>query len=74
MKKNELAEIKKMDIKSIAERVKKVKSELTDLVLDKNMNKLTNLKGSKAKRKDVAQMLTVIKQKQLLQELEVKNG
>lgn len=74
MKKIELAEIKKMDLKSLSERVAKTQKELGDLTMDKNMNKVTNLKAIKNKRKDIAQMLTVLRQKQLLSELEVKNG
>lgn len=72
MKKNDLAEIKKMDIKTLLEKVGKIKKELEGSILDKNMGKLSNLKQVKNKRKDLAQMLTVLKQKQLLQELEAK--
>ena len=75
MRKNDLVEIKKMDIKQIEEKVKKTKSEIAALVIDKNMGKLANLKTIQSKRKDIAQMLTIIKQKQLLKELEdVKNA
>lgn len=70
MKKNDLAEVKKLDIKTINERAKKIKEELFGLVIDKNMNKMTNLKVIKSKRKDRAQLLTVLKQKQLVAVLE----
>lgn len=73
MKKNDLVEIKKIDIKTLKERAKKIKEELSGLVIDKNMNKLTNLKAIKNKRKDMAQILTVLNQKQLVEALE-KNG
>lgn len=73
MKKNEFAEIKKMDIKAVAQKVKKMKSEIAGLVIDKNMNKMTNLKLIKNKRRDIAQILTVLKQKNLLKEMEEKN-
>lgn len=74
MKKNELSEIKKMDIAVLSEKAKKAKSEIAGLLIDKNMNKMTNLRLLKNKRKDLAQMLTVKTQKQLLKELEKENG
>jgi ribosomal protein L29 len=74
MKRNELLEIKKMDSGAINEKVKKTRKEITDLVLDKNMNKLKNLKAIFNKRKEVAKMLTILKQKQLLKELEVEEN
>lgn len=74
MKKNELAEIKKMDIKTIVEKIKKMNNELIDLAVDKAMAKLTNLKALKNKRKEMAQILTILRQKQLLQDLERKES
>lgn len=74
MKKNELAEIKKMDIKTIVEKIKKMNGELADLAVDKAMAKLTNLKALKNKRKEMAQILTILRQKQLLQDLERKES
>ncbi len=73
MKKNDLFEIKKMDLKSIREKAKKIVEEITDLHMDKNMGKLTNMKVIKSKRRDLAQTLTVLKQKELLQALEKPN-
>lgn len=70
MKKNDFAEIKKSDRKSLEAIVKKVQGEIADLILDKSMGKVTNLKAIKNKRKDLAQMLTVLQQKQELEELE----
>lgn len=70
MKKNELAEVKKLEIKALRERVKKVRLEVAELVMDKNMNKLTSLKDLRNKKKDISQILTVLKQKQLIVELE----
>lgn len=74
MKKNDLAEVKKMDIKQIKEKVKKTRTEIAGLVIDKNMGKLANLKAVKSKRRDLAQTLTVLKQKELLEKMEVKNA
>lgn len=70
MKKSDLAEIKKMDIKSLDEKVKKSKKELLELMLEKSTSKLTNLKVIKNKRREIAQVLTVLRQKQLLSEME----
>lgn len=74
MKKIELAEIKKMDGKLITERVKKAQAELADLTMDKNMKKQANLKTLKNKRRDIAQMLTILRQKQILESLGGQNG
>lgn len=74
MKRNDLAEIKKINVSEIINKVKKLKNELSDLQIDKNMNKLKNVKDIKNKRRDLAQMLTVLQQKQLLAKLEAKNG
>lgn len=73
MKKNELMEIKKMDLKSLKERAKKLAQELVDLRIDKNIGKLANLKTIKNKRKDLSQTLTVLRQKELLEELQKAN-
>lgn len=70
MRKNDLAEIKKMNVSEVKDRVKKVRKEIIGLVLDKNTGKLANLRGVKSKRRGVAQMLTVLRQKEILAELE----
>lgn len=74
MRKNDLSEIKKMDIKSLGEKAKKLRLELANLVIDKSVNKLANLKLVKTKKKGLAQVLTVLRQKQLILELERKNN
>lgn len=74
MKKNEFGEIKKMEIKALQEKVKKIKEEIMSLTLDKNMNKMPNLKLIKSKRNELAKTLTVIQQKQLMMELEEKTN
>jgi ribosomal protein L29 len=70
MKRNDLAEVKKTDIDILKTRAKKTKGEIADLVLDKNMDKMSNLRAIKNKRRDLAQIMTVLRQKQLLKELE----
>ncbi|MDO8498963.1 MAG: 50S ribosomal protein L29 [bacterium] len=72
MKKNDLAEIKKIDQASLKERVKKLQKEILDLLFDKGMGKISNSKQIKNKRRDLAQMMTILRQKQLIAELEAK--
>lgn len=72
MKKNDFVQIKGLDIKELAEKVKALKKEITDLTLDKNMKKMKDLKMIFKKRKDLAQILTVARQKELLGKLESK--
>lgn len=70
MKKNDFVQIKALDLKELIAKVKDLKKEIADMTLDKNMKKLKDLKMISKKRKDLAQVLTIIKQKELLQELE----
>lgn len=70
MKRNEFVQIKGSDLKELWLKVKDIKGEIANLTLDKNMNKLKDLKVISKKKKDMAQILTVIKQKELLSELE----
>ena len=70
MKKNEFAQIKNLDVKELKDKAKSLKGEIGKLTMEKNMKKLKDLKMISKKRKDLAQMLTVIRQKQLLVELE----
>ncbi len=72
MKKNDFVQIKKLEIKELKEKVKAVKKEIADLTLDKNMKKLKDLRMISKKRKDIAQILTVIRQRELLAKLEPK--
>ena len=72
MKRNQLNETKQLDKTALLELVKKTRIEIADLVLDKNMSKLKDLKSISKKRKDLAQMLTVLRQKELLEVLEQK--
>ena len=70
MKKNEFSQVKGLSVKELTDKTKQIKKEIADLTLDKNMNKLKNLKTISKKRKDLARVLTVIKQKALLEKLE----
>lgn len=72
MKKQELIQIKALGIKELKEKAKGLNLEISNLVLDKNMKKLKDLKMISKQRKNRAQILTIIRQKDLLQELELK--
>lgn len=70
MKKNELTTVKNLDISQLKEKAKALKKEIADLTLDKNMKKLKDLKLISKKRKEIAQLLTLIKQKEIIGKLE----
>ena len=72
MKKNEFAQIKNLDVKELKDKAKSLKGEIGKLTMEKNMKKFKDLKMISKKRKDLAQILTVVRQKQLLEELEPK--
>jgi len=72
MKKSEFIQIKGLDLKELKVKHRALREEIANLTLDKNMKKLKDLKTISKKRKDQAQILTVIRQKELLQELESK--
>lgn len=72
MKRNELTQSKGLDIKELKKIGKTIKKEIADLTLDKNMKKLKDLKSINKKKKDLAQVLTIMRQKELLKELETK--
>ena len=72
MKKNEFVIIKGLDLKELKIKANALKKEIADLVMDKNMKKSKDLKLVSKRRKDLASVLTVLRQKQLLVELEAK--
>lgn len=73
MKKTENIEIKNLQINELWQRIKKARKDLADLLMDKNMGQLKDVKAVWKKKKDLAQMLTILRQKQLLVELESVN-
>lgn len=72
MKKNELIQTKGLDIKELKSKAKFLKDEVASLVIDKNTNKLKDKKAIFKKRKDLAQIMTILRQKEILGELEGK--
>lgn len=69
MKKNDFVSIKGLSIAELIVKASGIKNELSNLIFDKNMKKLKDLKVCSKKKKEHAQLLTLIKQKQLLKEL-----
>lgn len=70
MKRQEFVIIKGLDTKELKEKVKSFKKEIADLNFDKNRKILKDLKSIDKKRKELAQVLTVLNQKKLLAKLE----
>lgn len=70
MKKTELTQVKVLSIKELAQKSKQLRKEIADLVIDNNMKKLKDIKAVFKKKKDLAQVLTILRQKQLLEILE----
>lgn len=70
MKKADLTEIKNLTLDEVSKRAIKLQEELADLVIDKNMNKLKDIKLLGKKRKNLAQILTIARQKELLEGLQ----
>ncbi len=70
MKKNEFTQIKGLDAKELLLKAKTLKGEIGNLMMDKNMKKLQDLRSISKKKKDLAQVLTIVGQKQQLVKLE----
>ena len=72
MKKNELSQLKGLSSTDLVGKAKSLKKEIAEAVFDKNMKKLKDVKTIFKKRKDLARVLTILRQKQLITGLEVK--
>lgn len=70
MKRNDLLEAKKLDEKALTEKALALRASINELIMDKNMNKLKDLRSISKARLDLAQYLTILRQKQLIRELE----
>lgn len=70
MKKDQFNSLKGMEPLALAKKVKELKLEIADLEIEKNTKKLKDLKRISKKKKEVAQIMTVIRQKSLLEQLE----
>ncbi len=69
MKKNDLQELKRLDEKALTVKVIELKGTLTEVVMDKNMSKLKDLKSPMKLKRDIARYLTILGQKQMIREL-----
>lgn len=74
MRRNDFLEIKNLSLGALVKKAQSLRSEIADLVMDKNMNKLKDVKSIAKKKKDLAQVLTVLRQKELVKDLEAKKG
>lgn len=74
MKQSEFQEVKKMDLVQLSKKVAELNKDIAGLYLEKAQGKLTNLKVIQNRRRELAQTLTVKRQKRILEELERKNG
>lgn len=72
MKKQEFVQIKGLDLKELKSKAGVLRAEIANLTLDKNMKKLKDLKTISKKKKELAKVLTVIRQKELLIQLETE--
>ena len=63
-------EIKVLDVAALMAKAKALKIEINDLVLDKNISRLKDLKSIDKKRKYLARVFTTLAQKQLIGKLE----
>lgn len=72
MKKNDLVQIKNLEIVDLFKKMSLIKQEINDLYFDKKMNKLKDIKTFFKKRKELARVLTILRQKELLKQLEEK--
>lgn len=65
-------EIKVLDIAALAQRAKAIGVEIDELTIDKNMSKLKDLKSIFKKKKELARVLTILNQKNMIAKLEPK--
>ena len=73
MKRAEFNQLKNLDSEKLFLQVKSLKQDLSKLMIDKNSQKLKDKREFFKKRKDLAKVLTVLRQKELLNELESKS-
>lgn len=71
MKKNDLKELLGLSIVELEKKSKELIKQIEELTFDKNMKKLKDVKSITKKKQDLARVLTVKRQKEMLEELEV---
>ena len=65
MKKKELNELKNKDLKALKELSKKVDEEIFKLKMDKRTAKLKNVSSLGEKKRDLARIKTIIREKEI---------
>lgn len=68
-KDNKKTDLKTMDIKSLRAQAKTLKMELAENILSKNMNQMKDKKTIFRNKKLLAQTLTILRQKELIEML-----
>ncbi len=74
MKKRELSDIRKSTIKELKEKVSKLKKDVLERSIKISSGEEKNLKSKKALSLDIAQIMTIISEKQRQKEGEKKKG
>ena len=74
MKSKDKKELHLKSIKELQKQVSDIKDELVGLVLDKTQNKLKNTSLISIKRKEIAQMLTIVRIKELSERIKEKKA
>jgi len=74
MKKRELADIRKKTLKDLIKQVDKRCADLLKEKINISAGKSKNIKKVRSLKQDVAQILTVIREKELIEELDRKQG
>lgn len=69
MKKQQLNEIKNKSVKDLKAQVKNIKKEIANLTMDLKLGKLKNLRAISAKKRDIAQTLTLVNQKLVMEKI-----
>lgn len=65
MKKNELSQAKSETLQELRKKLKEKKQELAKVRLEISTGKIKNKRASKNLRKDIAQLLTLIREKEI---------
>lgn len=70
MKKKDLSELRNKDVGELKKKSEKLRLEIVKAKADLTASKEKNLKKVKNLRRDLAQILTLIREKQILEEVE----
>lgn len=72
MKKTDIDNLRKMNTSDLSRKEREMRGQLADLVIDRSMSKISDKKAILKKRRERAVVLTILRQKKLLEELEEK--